>query len=524
MDERARTPMRTFGDVAFIATLAVATLLPMAGRALDPSADGSTRAERRVAGREPGIPRNWNQVRRYPRSVDAWLGDRFGFRGRLIRWHNVVKLFGFGVSPTDELAIGPRGWIFTTVDRAIEAHRGLAPLGEEQLELWRIALEERRDWLAEQGAHYLVVVAAGKPTIYPEELPAAIRAGAVTPLDQFMEYMARHSDVAVIDVREALLAAKADDHPGDRVYFRYGTHWTPRGNHVAYTEILNALRRWFPTLEPWPASAFTPEPSNELGDHWGGRLRMTDLLPEGAVLWIPNRPRRARPAPDHEAGSIGITQVLDSALPRGLLVHDSFGYGLLPYLSEHFARLRTSDDLWLDTEVVERERPDVVILVMVERKLLSDRFAPLFPGGEDVQRTFAASDDVCLRIGLPGTLAALEPWRDSRISLVDGTIELRCRRSGQGALLPAFELPAGCAPVVRIDVTSERATRLNLLFKTDSADEYTQKRRTSAELSPGRTVLYLALPAPDLADRVLLFPEGRGTLRLHAIEVRAVPY
>ena len=90
---------------------------------------------------------------------EAWLDDRFGFRGTLIRWHNLVKVLGFGVSPSEELALGPEHWIFTAADRALEAHRGLAPLSPELLELWKRVFEQRRDWLRERGFRTVILLA-----------------------------------------------------------------------------------------------------------------------------------------------------------------------------------------------------------------------------------------------------------------------------------------------------------------------------------------------------------------------------
>jgi len=262
MSERAPSLPRTAGDLAAIALLSLAMVFPLGARFLDPEADESTLPELRRPLPAPQRPRNAHELSRYPGAFEGWLNDRFGFRGTLIRWHNVVKVFGFGVTPSDSLVVGPEQWIFTAADRAMDAHRGLAALDDELLELWKDAFEQRRDWLRERGAHYLVVIAPGKPTIYPEQLPGRFRQGSATPLDQVLEYMERNSDVDLLDLRAPLSAAKSNDRPGDWLYYRYGTHLTERGNHVASVEIMRRLQRWFPAPRPWPASAFERERSS----------------------------------------------------------------------------------------------------------------------------------------------------------------------------------------------------------------------------------------------------------------------
>ena len=61
----------------------------------------------------------------------------------------------------------------------------------------------------------------------------------------------------------------------------------------------------------------------------------------------------------------------DSQIPRAVVFRDSFSTALIPFLSEHFGRIVYLWQYDLDAEVIERERPDVVILQMTERALAS---------------------------------------------------------------------------------------------------------------------------------------------------------
>src|SRR5262249_54927122 len=58
----------------------------------------------------------------------------------------------------------------------------------------------------------------------------------------------------------------------------------------------------------------------------------------------------------------------DSKLPRPILFHDSFGDGLFgELLAQHFSRLLCIPSNHMDRELIEREKPEVVILEIVER-------------------------------------------------------------------------------------------------------------------------------------------------------------
>ena len=54
------------------------------------------------------------------------------------------------------------------------------------------------------------------------------------------------------------------------------------------------------------------------------------------------------------------------------MFRDSFATWLIPLLSENFSRVLYSWQYTFDSELVEREHPDVVIQEMVERALMAD--------------------------------------------------------------------------------------------------------------------------------------------------------
>jgi alginate O-acetyltransferase complex protein AlgJ len=59
-------------------------------------------------------------------------------------------------------------------------------------------------------------------------------------------------------------------------------------------------------------------------------------------------------------------------LPRAVMFRDSFCIGMMPLLSDHFRRIVYCWQYIFDYELVERERPDVVIQEFVERVIMED--------------------------------------------------------------------------------------------------------------------------------------------------------
>jgi len=170
-----------------------------------------------------------------------------GFRRSLVVGYSRA-LLALGVSPTPSVILGRSGWLFFAGDEALASYRAVQPFTEAELAAWQRRIETRRDWLAERGIRYLVVIAPNKETIYPEFMPESLnRVRAVTRLDQLVAHLRAHSNVAVVDPRDALRTAKA---AAFCISDRY--HWNDVGAWLLYREIVTGLRRWYQSSSPPP--------------------------------------------------------------------------------------------------------------------------------------------------------------------------------------------------------------------------------------------------------------------------------
>jgi hypothetical protein len=512
------------GDGVCIAALAAAMLLPLGGRWLDPEASTSTLVEERNPAPFPdGV-----NLAAFPGDFEAWLGDNYGMRRHLIRWRNVALLRGLGVSPTDELVVGADDWLFITANRNLEAYRGAFRLSDSDLETWAAALAERRDWLAERGAHYLMVFAPDKPEIYGDRLPSGYERGAETPLDQLTAYLAEHSTVEHVDVRRALHAARADE--DDWLYYPYGSHWTDHGAWIAYREILRALSRHFPALEIPREEDYAPEVLPEPGDTWGGRLRLGRDFEQARLGFVRQAPLRSRQSLDDFYERV--YEIPDAAgapeLPRAVLFHDSFGAGLRDFLREDFSRLYTRNTVDFEPELVEAERPDVVIQLMAERRLGSYRPPVGALSGDAAARAAFAGAGAPLFALDAKSAARISPWRRARLEPgsdpEEAPLTVRLRGAGDGVLLPEVELPPGSVPILEVDIECPEAGELTVFYQTPASREYVSMRRATTPVAAGRNIVHLDVGVDDCTGRLLLMPgRARGEYVLHGLELRARP-
>lgn len=350
--------------VIFLAVLS----LPLMGMVLNLDRDAPS-GENRTLAAWPQLRWDAASLRALPEQLTRYFEDHFAFRARLVRWQAIVRLDVLGVSPSASVIKGRDGWLFYADDGAMQDYAEAPPFTGVELEVWRHTLQDISDWLRGQGIAYLFVIAPDKHVIYPEYMPHTIRRAAVSRIDQLVSDLRQHSTVRVLDLRPSLLAAKSRE----RLYHRTDTHWNDRGAFVGYQSIVDALSEENPTLHSASHSAFEPRVVRSSGLDLAGMLGLTEVLSEDDLVLVPRRPAAARilepQYPNRRLTHARIVTEAPNRGPRAVVFMDSFGPGLVPFLSEDFSRVVY---LWqdnMDPQVVQQERPQVVIQELVGRAL-----------------------------------------------------------------------------------------------------------------------------------------------------------
>src|SRR5262249_6751520 len=107
-----RTAVRRIFDRLLVALFAAALAAPFVdGIARHDEARGPGPELRRPAP-EPEFPRSLAALLAYPRAFENHWNDTFGLRDVLLRWHSLLKVALFGVSPDDRHVVGRELWIY----------------------------------------------------------------------------------------------------------------------------------------------------------------------------------------------------------------------------------------------------------------------------------------------------------------------------------------------------------------------------------------------------------------------------
>lgn len=374
----------------FCAFLAAPPLVQIFG--LDPSKAYGNRALTTW----PAAPTSLKALREYPGKIGTFINDNFGLRAKLIALNSLVR-YAFGTSSVKNVVAGNDGWLYYAYDyeKLLEQHTGADIFNIDSLDHWIRTFEAVQDWMHRRNIAFYITVAPDKPTIYPEHLPAYPQ-GRTTRLQQISERLkVLDSKLDFIDPRPALLQAKA----GHLLYPKRDSHWTQRGSLIVYTELMGRVKQRFPDL---PVLGFNDFDSVRMYDpsDLAWHLNLTNLnayippfpytqppQPSASLIGQEVVEGLARRRPSYVLGSTIVqpipggtwgwpiayykTDLADR--PRALIFADSF----TDFVMGPTALYQTFRDPvythnsggHLNFSLIEKEKPDVVIVVMAERYL-----------------------------------------------------------------------------------------------------------------------------------------------------------
>jgi alginate O-acetyltransferase complex protein AlgJ len=326
--------------------------------------------------------------------TDRWLRERTGFRAAAIGARREILVHALGESAHADLSFGRDGWIFYAPRRPAEAIARREDFSAGRVRYWRRVLEARASWLRRHGIAYVPMIVPDKETIYPDRAPELARWPAGTsPLDRLVA--ALDGRLELVDVRQVLRREREE---GIDVYDASDSHWNRFGASFGYRALAERIAKEGFPIRPIEVDRAKLAPreveGGDLAELLGIEHEVVDRTWE-----VPTPPRLSKlvvvPSPGEplflrwpEAAHL-VTENPSGELGRAVVFRDSSATRLLHWLPLHFRHARIS---WLNPRsaafawsIVREERPEIVIDVFVERKLLH---APYLGPDDPADRQF----------------------------------------------------------------------------------------------------------------------------------------
>ena len=497
----------------------LALITPSLGQWLNINSSVSLTENRKLAAK-PEFAWSWPVLKKFPARYKVYYNDNFTFRSLLVQANFLLRYGILGVSTSDQVVAGREGWLFHTGFKEMEDCRGINRLNDDQLRTWALTFILKRDWLAQQGIRYLLVIPPNKCTVYPEHLPDGYARVRGSWLDDFMAYLRTNTNLEVIDLREILIKHKQQH----QVYFRMDTHWNDYGAFLGYKELIRPVAAWFPTITPFEFSDFSITVQKRSGDLMG-MMGGHGYLFDEQYEFIPLKQFSSKPVNRRELPMDPITMEKNVLqLPRAVIFHDSFFLAIIPFISEHFSISRYIWKRWHSQQQIENiiseYKPHIIIEESVERLLKKD-FDGISVRIPSYLAKFAAEKSAST-----ARVMDMGKIRPSNQVILQNTAKgLVVNASGDDPqlLVPVSETADNSSngTIVQINIESPAETQLQLFYKTVKAPDYTEARSYTVNLHKGTNEVYMLLPDPGIIGPMRLDP---GTVKGSYTLYRLVTY
>lgn len=365
------TNMNPIYNILFIFSLIIILFIPWTFNLLNINLKSANYEQRNMAVK-PVFSPLLTDFKTFVNDYESYINDNFIFRTKLVRLNNIIMYKLFKTSGTDRVIMGKNGWLFYADENVLNNYRGIDSFTKEELEHIKADLEQRKRWLEQNGIKFYVTVAPNKHTIYYDKLPNyLVKINNESRLDQLINYLNKNSDIRIIDLRPALFKAKVHE----KIYYTNDTHWNNLAGYYGYREIIDDIKKDFPGIKPLEKERLVINTQNNAysGD-LSVMLSMPDIIKDDVYdIKIKNSAVKAKqidanqfPAPERFVYNENMNSDNEFKL---LMFRDSFTTALVPYLSENFRNSLYIWDNHFNADIIKREKPDIVVLEVVERSL-----------------------------------------------------------------------------------------------------------------------------------------------------------
>lgn len=314
----------------------------------------------------------WNifEWESYLKKYNTYFEDQFGLRSEYIQLYANYKTKLWKSSPVPEkVLIGKSGWLYTVEDSLMEDFRGIRKFRLDQLQEIYQNLEYRKDRLAKMGIQYYILIAPNKQTIYPEYIPQKYTVvDQNTRWEQTKEYLLSKGINYIIDPTEELLKETKNSQP----YFKTDLHWSNMGAFIASQLLLEQVHNNTPTVISHPSSDYQIATVEFRKGDLARMINTTNIPDKDYKFTSPSLDKiEYFPGPAYPSYVSSQPTILtingDTTKPKTLMFKDSFGNGMVQFISEESS---TAIYVWthvFDWAIIEQEKPNIVIHEISEK-------------------------------------------------------------------------------------------------------------------------------------------------------------
>lgn len=345
----------------FVALIMALCLLPTAGLLLGYEGENY---ENRPLARLPKFTGRDGLNLKFPTEFDDYYQDHFGFREEMVTAFHSLTGALLRDTLNEDVITGQNDMLY--YGETLEDYLGTDRLTDYDIARAARVLLIQQQYVRASGAAFAFTIAPNKNTVYPEYMPSRLKPTGLPSNGERLAGALGELGVEYIDLTAALKGSRDEG----LLYHYHDTHWNQLGALIGYRAIMEGLG-----TEGYEAySQATPT----IKTGWAGDLHYFLYPASAGSMEYPDLSLSFDYSTDPQAPGRTVTTgttspVNDSSL---LLYRDSFGDGLLPYLSANFGRVLYDAEFPYNYASMAAEAPDNVVIELVERNIPNLLSAP----------------------------------------------------------------------------------------------------------------------------------------------------
>lgn len=370
--------MKRVGHIIFVISFLVIITLPFTGLLFPGLSDNEVEENRNLAS-IPEVPTSFKELEKLPESFKFYVNDHFGGRTALFDLNMTIKSkLSSKPFKDNKLIVGKDGWYFSNFQKVIDDYRAVVPFTSAEVASIKSLLLEANEYFNRLGAKYYLLIVPNKHTVYSDKLPYYIKKqGDKSRLEQLLPVLIQ-SGINVIDIRKQMEKQRSDKN----LYFKTDSHWNLHGSFIGYKALMDRVSKDFPSVTPYNVGDFEVTKSQMEGGDIVKMMGMEDEIVDTfisytPITFTPQLKKGKRGNYDSPQPKIFSPEETVSAVSGGqsdlkaVVFKDSYGGYMQQFLNNHFERTVYvwGHDYKLNKEIIEEEKPDVIIQIIVERYL-----------------------------------------------------------------------------------------------------------------------------------------------------------
>lgn len=309
-------------------------------------------------------------ISEYPGLYENYYNDHLPFKNQAVKFQSYSDYIVFKSTDSKKVILGENGWLFyrsaevapLADEKPIDDYQGINKYDADEKQIILDNINDVDKFLEEKGIEFSVLMCPNKENIYGEYLPDEIKkVDEQRKIDDLIAFLDINTDVEILYPYDGLMKNK-DSY---LLYYKYDTHWNELGGFIAAQEIRNYYQGERSEITDFEVIESTSQPPRDLA----GMLNMGDYFNDDAKYVVSGYKsdivlNLIESTPD------GILHVFNSNATDGrrvMIIRDSYGEALIPYVSKDFKDVIFVHRNGFDQGFIDVYKPDIVIYEVVER-------------------------------------------------------------------------------------------------------------------------------------------------------------